>query len=66
MVGDVVTEDPKSSTYMMGTANEDFRACKGMLDAHDPNALKISAECAAALQVNAGDSIRYVELDAAV
>jgi arginine N-succinyltransferase len=65
VIGEIVRDEPKSSTHMMGTANEDFRACKGIVDARDPNALKISAECAAALQVKVGDSIRYVELDAA-
>ena len=64
VIGAIVNEEIRSPTYMMGTASEDFRACKGAIDTSDAGALKLSAESASALGVKVGDSIRYVELDA--
>jgi len=55
----------EGATFIMGTTSENFRACKGAIDEKDPGGgVRISQACASALQVNVGDRIRYVELEA--
>jgi arginine N-succinyltransferase len=50
-----------SAQFMMGTTGVDFRACKGPI-AEEPDAVRITDECAAALRVRLGDELRFVEL----
>ncbi|MGB7159874.1 MAG: arginine N-succinyltransferase [Tepidisphaeraceae bacterium] len=50
--------------HMIGTAGAGmFRACKGPVEPTGPDAVAITPECAAALDVGAGDAVRLAELD---
>jgi len=58
----VVDHEIAGPTFMLGTASENFRACKGNVEQRDATSIRITAETAAALQVHVGDSLRIVEL----
>ncbi len=50
-----------SPQFMMGTTGLDFRASKGSIE-EQSEAIRITEDCAAALRVQAGDELRFVEL----
>ena len=63
-VTDVTSREQTSPTYIMcasGSEDGDFRACMGSVLA-TPDGVSLSAECAGALRVRAGDLIRFATL----
>jgi arginine N-succinyltransferase len=60
----VVEREIESSKFLLGTTAENFRACCTRVEYHPGEGLTIPATAAKALQVNVGDAIRFVELDA--
>jgi len=61
----IVDHDITSSRFLLGTTTDRFRACTAPLEHRAGKGLTITAACAKALDVQAGDAIRFVELDAA-
>jgi arginine N-succinyltransferase len=58
-----VTGKVESELYMIGTTGTDFRAVKGNLELDDGN-VRLPRDCAKALGVRIGDSIRFASLRA--
>ena len=63
-IASVTDQKIESADFMIGTTRADFRACKCALDTNHPEGLRITSECAAALRVHVGDTIRFVEFHA--
>lgn len=45
--------------FIVGTTRKEYRACKSAIEEAGPASVRIPPECAAALQVKAGDTVRY-------
>jgi arginine/ornithine N-succinyltransferase beta subunit len=63
-IGSIVNRQIESPKYLIGTTAEHFRACSSHLEHRPGEGLIITAAAARALEVNVGDAIRFVELDA--
>lgn len=48
--------------YLLANTRVDFRACYGSIEPNPDDTTKLTAEMADALEVNIGDSIRYIQL----
>jgi len=62
VVQGVATEKIESPTYMIGKRGGEFRACIGPLQIGSAEQVRLSSQCATALQVQVGDQIRYAPL----
>jgi arginine N-succinyltransferase len=59
-----ISDAPLTATeHLIGTTTERFRACKGPVDASSREGVRITSECAQALNVTVGDPLRIVELN---
>lgn len=59
-VAEIVKQPISSPQHILAKQSTDFRACLGTIDANKNGGVVITAECAAALQLKVGDTIRYV------
>ena len=59
---DQIVEKIESPTYMIGRRSGDFRACIGPVLVGSGEPVTISSRCAEALQIKAGEPIRYAAL----
>jgi arginine N-succinyltransferase len=58
-----ITKEPVTSeSFLISNERIDFRACIGMME-HHSNELKLPLDVANALNVKAGDTIRYISVD---
>lgn len=62
-VGAIVESELASGKFLIGTTAERFRACGGRLLVRDGGGVVINADVAKVLEVQVGDSVRFVELD---
>jgi arginine N-succinyltransferase len=54
-----ILEKSEAPMHLLGTTAENFRACKGALEQRIGEGVAITAESAAALEISAGESIRF-------
>jgi arginine N-succinyltransferase len=59
-----VTGKVESEPYMIGTSGADFRAVKGTMSVETDGSVRLPRDCAKALGVRIGDSIRFATLRA--
>jgi arginine N-succinyltransferase len=61
-VAEVVEREPVSQPQLITNARADFRACGGTVEQMADGGVRLSAECARALGVKVGDSVRFSPL----